>query len=211
MATRNTNTAILDSQGNNRTATHLSTNIIIMVEGNAVGAVQNLSITESRPGIQMINEVGTDGHIDSAPTGSTNITGSCKRIRWGGARIAEAFSRGFIHVHSMRVPINLVIVDTFSDSNRENALTTVIENVWFKKISYAYDANNFVISDDVDWEAEGIFSFVGQGLNVVNQVSNANHPNGVYINPFEQQADKGTYRGSLDAGNLLNSFLGDGT
>ena len=65
--------------GQNKTSTAISTNIIIAVlsPGAAggytpVGAVQNMHITESRS-IKMIDEVGTDGHIDSVPNQSTNI------------------------------------------------------------------------------------------------------------------------------------------
>jgi hypothetical protein len=88
--TRNTGTVLTDSQNNNRTATHLSTNIIIKVDGNVVGAIQNLRITESRD-IAMIAEVGTDGFIDSAPRSATNISGSCERVRYARTRVAEAF------------------------------------------------------------------------------------------------------------------------
>src|ERR1700743_498486 len=102
VSTRNTTTPLSDSRGNNRTATHLSTNIIIKVDGNTVGAVKSLEITESRGGIKQIDEVGTDGHIDSAPSSSTNITGSCTRTRFDRMRIAEAFSRSFIHVSAQR-------------------------------------------------------------------------------------------------------------
>src|ERR1700676_3138972 len=85
--------------GNDATFTGISTQIVIKVNGTAVGAIQSISVKESRS-IAMIDEVGTDGHIDSVPMKSTNITGSCTRTRFDLMRIAPAFSKDFIHVHA---------------------------------------------------------------------------------------------------------------
>ena len=94
--------------GRNITRTHLSTNIYIAVDELPVAAVSSLSVDEKRS-LKMVDEVGTDGHIDSAPSQSTNITGSCKRTRFAGKRIAEAFRRGFIHVAAQRIPFDIQI------------------------------------------------------------------------------------------------------
>ena len=56
MPTRNTTTALQDRDGNNRTGTHLSVNIIIKCQGNTVGAVKSFEISESR-NLKMIDEV----------------------------------------------------------------------------------------------------------------------------------------------------------
>ena len=88
--------------GVNSTSTAIATNILIAVRNPStggyvpVGAVQTMSVSEKRP-IKMVNEVGTDGHIDSVPNQSTNITGNCKRVRFDKLRIAEAFDRSFMH------------------------------------------------------------------------------------------------------------------
>lgn len=199
---RNTTTALFDSEGNNRTATHLSTNIIITVEGLPIGAIQEISFNESRKGIASIQEVGTDGIIDSAPNGSTEYTVGCTRIRFARVRIAEAFGRGFMHVKSQRVPFDIEIHDIFHDADPANAVITVIKNCWIKSISYSYQVSDWVCNDKMDLIAEDIYSL----LNGNNAVPNT----GVtYINPFEQQADRGQYRGALDAPGLLNAFLID--
>lgn len=203
---RNTNTILTDSQGNNRTATHLSTNIVILVDGNVVGAVQNMDIDESRQ-IKMVDEVGTDGHIDSAPTSSANITGSCNRIRFDRMRIAESFSRGFLHAKSQRIPFDIEIHDFFHDADPGNAIITIIKNVWISKIGYSYKADNFIISDNMSWEAEDIYSIMNNN-NVAQSTANG-RGNPITINPFEAEADRGLYRGALDKAGLLNSFLGD--
>lgn len=208
MPTRNTSTVLEDiANGANRTATHLSTNIIISVDGNTVGAVKSLDITEARPAIKMVDEVGTDGHIDSAPSGSTNITGTCQRTRFDRMRISEAFGRGFIHVKAQRVPFDIVIQDIFHDADRANSIITTVKNVWIKSISYTYSSDDFVIVDRMDWEAEDISSILNNG-NVAQAVASG-RAIPIILNQFEQQADRGAFRGSLDAAGLLNAFATD--
>lgn len=205
-ATRNTNTTLQDAAGNNQTKTHLSTNIIMKVDGNIVGAVKSLDVTESRS-IKMISEVGTDGMIDSAPSASTEISGSCSRTRFNRLRIAEAFSRGFIHVASQRIPFDIEIQDIFHDSDPTNAIVTTIQNVWISDIRYTYSSDDFVIVDNMSWKAERIFSILNNG-NVSQAVANG-RANPIILNQFEQEADRGLFMGALDAPGLLNAFLND--
>ena len=66
-----------DQYGTNTTDTAISTNIIITVRGKGgvyvpVGAVQTMQISEKRQ-VRMVDEVGTDGHIDSVPMKSQLI------------------------------------------------------------------------------------------------------------------------------------------
>jgi len=204
---RNTGTVLTDSQGNNATKTHLSTNIIISVDGNVVGAVQTFTLDEGRPQIRMVDEVGTDGHIDSAPNQSTNITGSCDRVRFARMRVAEAFSRGFVHVKSQRIPFDIEIHDRFMDADPDNAIVTTVKNVWIKNISTSYAVNDWIISDKMNWEAEDISSTLNNAN--VAQATSEGRANTITMNPFEQQADVGQYRGALDAPGLLDAFLSD--
>ena len=199
-------TRVVDAAtGRSRTGTHLSTNINFLVDGIAIGAVQKLDITESRK-IKQIDEVGTDGHIDSAPTSSTDITGSCTRTRFDGQRIAEAFMRGFIHVKSQRLPFDIEIQDNFKGADNDSIVITTVRNVWISKISYSYSADNFVIVEDMSWEAESIDSVMGSGAPVVVDVNSRGVP--LIINPFERTADIGQYRGSLDGAGLLRAIEG---
>lgn len=197
----NTQSLISDASGNNRTGTHVSTNIIIEVDGNAVGAVKELSVREQRP-IAMIDEVGTDGHVDSVPQRSTNVTGSCQRTRFDGLRIAQAFSRGIIHVKAQRIPFDIVIKDIFLSSDPNTVLLTVIKNVWISNISVSYRAEDFVIVETMDWEAEDIFSTLNNN-NAAISVGGARQITVQKLNPFEQAADRGDRRGALDAAGLL--------
>ncbi len=205
-ATRNTTTQLQDAAGNNRTATHLSTNIVVKVDGNIIGAIKSLSINESRD-IRMISEVGTDGVIDSAPSSSTQISGSCSRTRFARMRVAEAFGRSFIHVHSQRIPFDIEIQDIFHDSDPTNAIITTIKNVWIAGIRYEYQSDDFIIVDNMEWKAERIYSILNNG-NVAQAVANG-RANPIILNAFEQEADRGQFTGALDAGGLLNAFLTD--
>lgn len=206
MATRNTGTSLVDSQQNNRTATHLSTNIIIKVDGNIVGAVQSLSVNESRQ-IAMVKEVGTDGNIDSHPQSATSYTGNCTRVRFARTRITEAFGRGFIHAHSQRIPFDIEIQDIFADSDRANAVITVLKNVWVNSLAVNYQADNYAVSETMGFTFERIYSFINN-RNVV-QAASSDRQFPIVLNEFEQQADRGAYIGALDAPGLLNAFLND--
>lgn len=222
----NTQSTLTLPNGVNKTSTALSTNILVMVNGQAVGAIQSLQITEAR-GIRMIDEVGTDGHIDSSPNVSTNITGNCQRIRFDRLRIAEAFGRGFIHAQSQVYPFDIVILDK-QKRDQGSQISTVIKNVWIREINYTYQVSDWIITDTMNWEAETIFSVLNGGSSsipggvpvAVGGERGIKHfgagPNGVGnivsgdgITNVEQLADTGSggRRGSLDASGLID--IGD--
>jgi len=196
------------ASGQNLTSTAIATNILIAVRTptgyNPVGAVQTMQVKEDRT-IKMVNEVGTDGHIDSVPTASTNITGSCKRVRFDKLRIAEAFDRSFMHVAAQVYPFDIIIIDRQKYA-LNSQVSTVIKNVWIKSIDYTYDAENWIISDMMSWEAETIYSLVNGGPAAVGgqlnlQPFGLNNPNWI-----ERQTDSGANesRGSLDAAGLID-------
>jgi hypothetical protein len=211
--------------GVNKTSTALSTNILIMVNNTAVGAVQSLNVQERRD-IRMIDEVGTDGHVDSVPNKSSTVSGSCQRIRFDRLRIAEAFGRGFIHARSQVYPFDIMLID---QQKRESSLhiVTVIKNVWITGIEVTYQASDWVISDTMNWQAETIFSHLSGDANAPVarggergiQHFGTGYPGGTggelqmgtdnkYPN-IEQLTDMGKAfrRGSLDAAGLID--IGD--
>ena len=197
-----TGSIVNNPNGSNRTGTGLSTSIIIRVGPNAVGAIQTLDIREDRT-INPVDEVGTDGHIDSTPIRSTNYTGTCRRIRYDRLRVAEAFSRGFLHAKSQRIPFDIDIYDKWNGDNG-NAIVTTLKNVWIQEISYAYAADNWIITDNMTWMAEDISSTIqgsqnaatGGARGLILQTDTAG---------IEQQTDRGQRRGALDAPGLISA------
>ena len=201
----NTGSQLLNSNGSNLTSTAISTNIIIKVGPNAVGAVQRMEITEDRE-IRMIDEVGTDGHIDSVPVRSTNVRGTCERIRFERMRISEAFSRSFLHAKAQRYPFDIVIIDVWN-GNGNNALITTIKNVWIREISYGYQATEWIITDRMQWEAEDIFTTLSNGPGSTGGTLNIPLAIQSPTSDIEQSADVGGRRGALDVPGLLQAVL----
>lgn len=208
--------------GVNVTNTAIATNIIIAVRTpngyQPVGAVQSMAISEKRS-IKMIDEVGTDGHIDSVPNQSTNITGTCQRVRFQALRVANAFDRGFVHVASQVYPFDIIIIDKQKASINQQ-VSTVIKNVWISGIDYTYQVSDWVITDSMTWEAETIFSFLNgnpssiavtgatpaAGLGQGNPLGGNVPFGGLNPNWIESQTDTGSNgrRGSLDAAGLID-------
>ena len=213
--------SILSNASRNTTRTGVSTEIIIQVDGNPIGAIQSISYNETR-NIHMIDEVGTDGHVDSVPQKSTDISGDCTRVRFDNLRMASAFSRGFIHAASQRIPFDIVILDIFAADESDaipnptspsvvappndfgdNVITTVIKNVWINNLGVTYTASDFVISETMSWQAEHIYSYLGQGQNAVPAPS-ARQITIIDNDAFERMTDIGKRRGALDAAGLIN-------
>jgi hypothetical protein len=189
--------------GRNRTGVGLSTQVLIKVGNTPVGAIQTLSVREQRT-ITMVDEVGTDGHIDSAPTKSTDISGTCRRVRFDRLRASEAFGRDFLHVHSQRIPFDIEIYD-FWGGDVNSPIVTKIKNVWISNISYDYQVDNWLIFDSMEWVAEAIQSSI-KG----NQPAATGGERGgaiMQLNSVEQAADVGRTRGTMDAPDLIHDFF----
>jgi hypothetical protein len=113
----------------------ISTTIIVRVGDKVVGAIQSLSITEKK-------------ELD----GKTSVTAKISRVRFDKMRISEAFSRGFLHVKSQMQPFDIEIIDNLK-------VTTVLKNVWITSLDYTYSANDWIIIDYMEVEAETIYSY----------------------------------------------------
>jgi hypothetical protein len=185
-----------DKSSGNITSTALSTNILIKVGSKAVGAIQSIMVQEQRT-VSQISELGTDGIIDSAPQSSTKISGNCKRIRFDRKRIAQAFGRDFVHVQSQRKPFDIDIIDTWEGQSGKSVITT-IKNVWITGISYTYSSDNWIISEDMQWQAETIYThYSGNGNSLSNNTGD----------DMEYRADKGDYRGSMTTMNDYTALI----
>jgi len=210
----NTSSTIQYDGGANKTSTSLATNIIIMVGTTAVGAVQTLQLTETRA-IKMIDEVGTDGHIDSAPQNSTKIVGNCTRVRFDRLRVAEAFSRSFIHVASQIYPFDIIIYDR-QKLSEDLQIATVVKNVWINSIQYTYQVNDWIISDTMGFEAETIYSVLNGGTGLYTGSADRSVAVGGERNILnmgkqgfgpgldERTVDTGGRRGSMDISGIID-------
>jgi hypothetical protein len=188
----------------NRTGVALSTMIIIKVGDLRIGAIQKLTLTEARP-IGMFNEVGTDGNIDSAPTGSTVHTGTCERLRFDGTRITEAFGSCFLHIKSQRIPFDVEIIDQYNGAaGSGQELVTVLKNVWFKDTTYSYDKDNWVVSESASISFETISSHIG-GLPAAT--GGVRGSSGMRYDPYELASDICDRRGSMDAPGLISAVF----
>jgi len=147
----------------------LSTQIIIEAQDlngqfRAIGAIQNLSPTETRP-LQRIGEVGTDAVIQITPTSFTSVSLEVTRIVFDYQRLPAAFQRGFRHIHAQRVPFDIQVRDynpyqeisTTPGQSTNFVLTTRYVNCWLARYSSPYTAENFIITETATIEAEHVF------------------------------------------------------
>lgn len=202
LLTPQTGSTLTGPNGRDATLTGLSTNIVIRRGNLAVGAIQNLSLREQRT-ITMFDELSTDGHIDSAPTKSTDISGECRRIRYERMRMTEAFGCDFLHVHAQRIPFDIDIYDNWNGDG-SNAIITTIHNIWIESMGYNYDSQNWVIIDDMSFKAEAISSSLNGGNAATGGLRGSQI---LQINSTELLADVGAKRGSLDVPGLITDFF----
>ncbi len=202
----NTGSTLTLPNGQNKTSTALSTNILIMVGNTPVGAIQSLSIDETRS-IKPIVELGTDGTVDSAPDKSVTYTVSADRIRFDKMRGSQAFGRSFIHAGSQRYPFDIHVIDQQSE-DQSNWVTTILKNCWINKIGYSYSATDWIITDKIGFNVEFIYSFLGNGSPVGDLITPRNIPTFVDPGGYEKAADIGARRGALDAPGLID-LVGD--
>lgn len=188
------------------TSTGLSTQILIKVDDEAIGAIQSLQVQQSRP-IERIKEVGTDGTIELVPTGATEVSLSVSRIVFDKKRLTEAFSRGYLNIHAQRIPFDIFVYDFQGASGELDAnfnvpdgatgvITTIFENCWFTSLDVSYDSDNYIITENADIEVEWVHSFADGNSSI-----NASRANPSFDDKLERYADVNR-RGSLDARGL---------
>lgn len=108
-----------------------STSIIVSFGDKPVGAIQSTSISESR----------------CEEMQSVTVTGIAHRVRLDKQRVAEAFSRGMVTVQTQRYPLQITI-------KTDGHPTTEIQNVWLTGVDWAYLVGDWIILDEMKWEAE---------------------------------------------------------
>lgn len=199
MATYPKTGSILD--GTTRTA--LSTQILILVNNEPVGAVQSFAETQTR-GIKRIMEIGTDGVVEAVPERAAEISLRVTRIVFDGLSITEAFSRGFRNIQAQRIPFDIVVIDQYTGTDNDAVITTY-ENCWFGNISKTYNADGFVISEDADITVESIRTIRGGEAVALSQGTGGGRQVPLQVDEVELLADSGARRGSLDFPGLISA------
>jgi len=189
-----------------RTNSGLSTQIIIKVYNSPVGALQNLSVTQTR-GLQRISELGTDGVIEIVPNSATQYELTASRIVFDQLRLPESFSRGFRFIAAQRIPFDIDIIDiSGTDPNSPdddgNKVVMTYKNCWFTRYETPYAADNYIITESATmWCETAYLVQVGRDGSlrpVDRQVDSAG---------VEQEVNSGRRLGSLDAAGLISSLF----
>ncbi len=192
--------SILDST----TRTSLSTQIIILVNNEPVGAIQKFSESQSRNN-KRISEIGTDGTIELVPNAPTDISLSVTRIAFDGLTVTEAFSRGFRNVQAQRIPFDIIVIDQFTGTG-DDAVITTYHNCWFKSIRRSYQSDDYIISEDCDVDVEYISTIRGGDAIALSQGAGGGRQlAGTQFDKVEGWADSGVRRGALDYPGLISA------
>jgi hypothetical protein len=200
MATYPKTGSVLDST----TRTALSTQIIIMVNNEPVGAVQSFSEKQSRTN-KRISEIGTDGVIEIVPQKATDVSLTIKRVAFDGLSITEAFSRGFRNLQAQRIPFDIVVIDQFTGTGN-NAIITTYHNCWFNNIGRTFNSDDYIISEDCGVDVEFVSTIRGGDAVVLSQGAGGGRQlAGAQIDDVESLADSGVRRGSLDFPDLISA------
>lgn len=191
--------SILDST----TRTALSTQIIILVDGEPVGAVQDFSPDQSRAN-KRITEVGTDGTIEIVPTSGAEVSLSISRIVYDGLSVTEAMARGFRNLKSQRIPFDIVVIDQNTGTG-DDAIITTYKNCWFKSIRNSYKSSDYIIDESVQVDVEDVMTLRGGEAVALSQGVGGSRQIPLQRDPVELATDAGGRRGSLDFPGLISA------
>lgn len=194
-----------------QTTTGLSTQIIIKVNGVAVGALQSLSVAQTR-GLERVREIGVDGVIEIVPNRATEYVITANRIVFDALRLPEAFSRGFRFIAAQRIPFDIEIYDMGSmdpnvsaNEKSQGIVVMTYKNCWFTEYTTPYNADNYIITEtSTIWAETAFVTFPAE-----------EYPE--HLRSFEYQTDKnagvekevnfGHRRGALDASGIIKSVF----
>lgn len=199
MATYPKTGSVLDST----TRTALSTQILVLVNNEPVGAIQSFQESQKRTA-KRIFELGTDGAIEAVPSGQAEVDLTIDRIIFDGLSITEAFLRGFRNIQAQRIPFDIVVIDQYTGTDNDAVITTY-QNCWFTSISKTYKAEDFIISESVNVIVEAIRTIRGGEAVALSQGTGGGRQVPSQIDPVELQADSGVRRGSLDFPGLISA------
>ncbi len=190
--------SILDST----THTALSTQMIIMVNNEPVGALQNFSISQTRSN-KRIGEIGTAGTIEIVPDGRADVTLQVNRLVFDGLSAPEAFSRGYRIIEAQRIPFDIIVIDLFTGTG-DNAIITTFHNCWIGSMGKSYDADQYTIMEDLSIDVEYITETRGGEALALSQGVGGGRQINFDTDIAELQATTGR-RGALDYEGLISA------
>jgi hypothetical protein len=197
-------------------STGLSTQILIKVEDETVGAIQSITITQSR-NLERIKEVGLDGVLEIVPRAPTEYEAAIQRIVFDRLRLPQAFARGYVNIKSQLLPFDIQIIDR-SNGDGEGAIVHTLENCWFARYAPRYQSDNFIIQEDATIWIEDIRSNVGTTQRSA-VIGGGARGISYQVDTFgrEQATDAGAggslpgsgYRGTMDVANLMSAAFSE--
>lgn len=197
-----------------RTNSGLSTQIIIKVNDEPVGALQRISVSQNRP-LKQISEVGTDGLIEIVPQGATTFTLDVERMVFDQLRLPEAFSRGFRFINAQRNPFDIEIFDLSSvdpsgaaPTSSNGLVVMTFKNCWFASYSTPYQAGDYTIAESAQIQAETAFVSNLEASQSIFDTSRRGLAPQTDEAGIEDATNLGGRRGALDASGLINSLFG---
>jgi hypothetical protein len=202
MATYPTTGSNLDS----KTRTGLSTQIIIMVNNEPVGAVQSFQENQAKP-LRRLQEIGTDGIVEIVPQSATTVDVTIQRIVFDGLSITESMARGFRNLASQRIPFDIVVIDNYTGTGDEAVITTY-KNCWFASIGKTYNSGDYIITENATVQAEYMFTTRGFKPTALSPgTGGARQLAGTQKDHVEMQVDAGidARRGPLDFPGLISA------
>ena len=213
MATYPNTSSILDAKDakHGTTRTGLSTQILVYVGDEPVGAIQSFQETQARQN-KKIAEVGTDGWIEIVPQSPASVSLTVQRIVFDGLSLPESFSRGYKNIHSQRIPFDIYVVDKFAGGGDDGSIVTIYHNCWFNNLSKSYTVNDYTITESANIDCEWVTSERKGGPVAETQgVGGGRKIEGIQKDQVEQDADMGFEgrRGALDFAGLIEAQYPD--
>jgi hypothetical protein len=181
-------------------STGLSTQIVIKVGSDTVGAVQTLTVNQTRNLIR-VTEIGLDGTLEIVPQQRAEVTINVTRVVFDRLRLPEAFARGFLNIKAQRLPFDILIIDRTLGAD-DNAVTHSYVNCWFQNYTTPYNTDNYIISETGAIWAEDVSSRFGASANAAQGGARDMKPQ---IETIERAADIGQRRGTMDAPGLVTA------
>jgi hypothetical protein len=189
-----------------KTRTGLSTQVVITVNGEPVGAVQSFQESQRKQNAK-IREVGTDGTVEIVPQSATDFSLTVRRMVFDGLSLPESMSRGFRNIHSQRIPFDIVVIDRFTGTGND-AVVTTYHNCWFNSLGKTYSSDNYTITEDASLDVEYMsVRRAGEAVALSQGVNGAREVAGRQTDAVELAADAGNAgrRGVLDFPGLISA------